>query len=78
MLSRSVDGRTEGALVTDDESMVRQWLTTFVRLPLCRTSKLDSSRDYYVRVSARSRPRGDSLLGWANTITGQVKFTFIP
>ena len=78
MLSRTVDGRTEGALVTDNESMVRQWLTTFARLPLCRTSKLDSSRDYYVSVSARSRPRGDSLLGWANTITGQVKFTFIP
>ena len=41
VLTRMVDGRVEGTLVTEDESMVRQWLTTFSRLPVCRTSRLD-------------------------------------
>jgi hypothetical protein len=77
-LSRAVDGRVQEVLVTEDEAVVRRWLTTLNRLTVCRTSKLDSTRDYYVRLSARARPRGASLLGFANTITGQAKFTFIP
>ena len=77
-LSRTVDGRVEEASVTEDESVVRRWLTTFSRMPLCRTAKLDPSRDYYVRIRARVRPRGTSLLGWASGITGMAKFTFIP
>lgn len=77
-LSRVVDGRVEEATVTEDEAVVRRWLTTLTRLPLCATSKLDPSRDYYVRVSARVRPHHASLVGWANAITGRAKFTFIP
>jgi len=77
-LSRAIDGRVEEALVTEDEGVVRRWLTSLSRLTICQTSKLDSSRDYYVRISARARPRGGSILGLANTITGQAKFTFIP
>jgi hypothetical protein len=73
-----VDGRVEDTLVTEDEAVVGRWLTKFVRLPLCQTSRLDSGRDYYLRISARSRPHGDSLFGWANAITGQTKFTFVP
>ena len=77
-LARTVDGRIEETSGVEDGSLVKRWLTTWNRLPLCDTSKLDSSRDYYVRVSARARPRGGSLLGWASTVTGQAKFTFIP
>jgi hypothetical protein len=77
-LSRIVNGRVEEAVVTDDEAAVKAWLTTWTRLPLCDTSKLDPSREYYVRISARTRPFGGSLLGWATTVTGQAKFTFIP
>ena len=77
-LTRSVDGRVEDAMVTDDESVVREWLTTWKRLELCDTAKLDATRDYYVRISARARPSGGTLLGWAAAITGQTKFTFIP
>jgi Domain of unknown function (DUF4390) len=77
-LTRTVDGRVDDALVTDDESVAREWLTTWKRLELCDTKKLDATRDYYVRVSARARPTGGSLLGWAASITGQSKFTFIP
>ena len=77
-LTRTVDGRVEDAMVTDDESVAREWLTTWKRLELCDTKKLDASRDYYVRVSARARPSGGSLIGWAASITGQTKFTYIP
>ena len=77
-LLRTIDGHVEEALVTEDNAVVTKWLTTLNQLPLCRTSKLDPSRDYYVRVSARARPHGASLLGWANATTGQAKFTFIP
>ena len=77
-LSRMIDGRVEGASVTEDEPAVRRWLTALSRLPLCRTSKLDPTHDYYVRIRARVRPRGTSLLGWVNSITGQAKFTFVP
>jgi hypothetical protein len=77
-LSRTIDGRVEEASVTEDEAVVRRWLTTLTRMPLCRTAKLDPSRDYYVRIRARVRPRGASMLGWASGITGMAKFTFIP
>jgi hypothetical protein len=77
-LTRTVDGRVHDAATTEDEEVARQWLTTMTRLPLCETSLLDPNRDYYVRISARARPHGGSLLGWANAITGQAKFTFIP
>jgi hypothetical protein len=77
-LSRTIDGRVAEASVTENESAVRKWLTALSRLPLCQTSKLDPTRDYYVRIRARVRPRGTSLIGWAASITGQAKFTFIP
>jgi hypothetical protein len=77
-LSRTVDGRLEDVLVTGDESEVKTWLTRWSRVPLYQTSKLDPTRDYYVRVSARMRPLSESLLGWAKTTVGQAKFTVIP
>ncbi len=77
-LQRIVDGRVQDSIVTEDDAVARQWLTTLSRLPLVDTAKLDSSRDYYVRISARARPHGGSLIGWANAVVGQAKFTFIP
>ena len=77
-LSRMIDGRVEQASVTEDEAVVKQWLTSFSRLPLTRTSKLDHTRDYYVRVRARVRPHGTSILGWTTAISAQARFTFIP
>jgi hypothetical protein len=77
-LSRTIDGRVAEASVTENESAVKRWLTALSRLPLCRTSKLDPTHDYYVRIRARVRPGGTSLLGWVNSITGQAKFTFVP
>jgi hypothetical protein len=77
-LTRTIDGRVDQTTVTEDEAIARRWLTAFNRLPLCDTSKLDQSRDYYVRIRARIRPHGSSLLGWANGITADAKFTFVP
>lgn len=77
-LSRMIDGRVEEAIETDDEDVVKKWLTSLNGLAICPTSKLDPNRDYYVRISARVRPPGASLLGWANAVTNQAKFTFIP
>jgi Domain of unknown function (DUF4390) len=77
-LSRVVDGRTDESVVTEDEAVVRQWLTTLTRLPLCETTKLERNREYYVRVSARKRPQRSFPFAFANAVTGQAKFTFIP
>src|SRR5258708_33578431 len=77
-LTRTVDGRVEEVLVTEDAAVVKTWLTKWTRVPVADTARLDPARDYYVRVTTRARPLGGSLLGLTKTITGQVKFTFIP
>lgn len=77
-LTRTVDGRVEDVLVTEDAAAVKNWLTTWNRVPVADTARLDPARDYYVRVTTRTRPAGGSLLGLTKTVTGQVKFTFVP
>lgn len=77
-LERTVDGRIVETLVTEDEEIVRLWLTRWDRLPLGQTSSLEPNREYYVRVSAQGRPYGGSLLGLAKVVRGRVKFTFVP
>jgi hypothetical protein len=78
-LSRTVDGRGEAPVVTEDEAAVRRWLTTFERLPLFSTEKLQVNVEYYVRVRARSRP-WTAWFFWPwdrGSATGIAKFTFI-
>ena len=77
-LSRMVDGRIVDALRTVDEAVAKKWLTSISGLVLCRTSKLDPHREYYVRISAGVRPPGATLLGWATGVTNLAKFTFVP
>ena len=77
-LTRTVDGRVDDVLVTEDDAVVKTWLTKWTRVPVADTATLDPARDYYVRVTTRARPLGGSLLGLTKTITGQVKFTFVP
>jgi uncharacterized protein DUF4390 len=77
-LVRTLDGGVEDASVTEDEDVAKRWLTILSRVPLCRTSKLEPNRDYYVRVTSRAHPRRGSLLAWVTSVTGQAKFTFIP
>jgi hypothetical protein len=76
-LSRVLDGRTDET-TTDDEVVVRQWLTSLSKLPLFRTSLLEENRDYYVRISATARPTNGSILWpFGSGISAQRKFTFI-
>jgi hypothetical protein len=77
-LSRMVDGRVVDAQRTEDEAVAKKWLTSISGLVLCRTSRLDPHREYYVRISAGVRPPGATLLGWANGVTNLAKFTFVP
>ncbi len=79
-LSRSIDGRVESALVTEDPAEVERWLTKFDRVPLFRTTELEPNAEYYVRVRARARPRSTwSLLPWDRTgAWGHARFTFLP
>ena len=77
-LTRTVDGRETESTTTESEAVVRQWLTTLDKLPICRTTKLDPNRDYYVQVSARVMPDKTSMLGLPNAIVGRSPFTFIP
>ena len=78
-MSRLLDGRVEEAKVTEDEALVRDWLTAFDKLPLFRTSSLEANREYYVVVRAAARPSNDvPFWPWGTTVSGQTKFTFIP
>jgi hypothetical protein len=77
-LTRTVDGRVEDVLVTEDDAVVKTWLTKWTRVPVADTARLDPARDYYVRVTTSTRPLGGSFLGLTKTVIGQVKFTFVP
>jgi hypothetical protein len=78
-LSRTVDGRGEEPTVTEDEDAVRRWLTSFDRLPLFTTDRLETNVEYYVRVRAQSRP-WIALFFWPwdrGSASGIAKFTVI-
>jgi hypothetical protein len=77
-LTRTIDGRIDDVLVTEDDAVVKSWLTKWTRVPVAETARLDPARDYYVRVTTHARPVGGSFLGLTKTITGRVKFTFVP
>ena len=77
-LSRTIDGRIDEAIVTEDEEVVTKWLTSVERLPLVATSKLERNREYYVRVNARKRPQRTVPFALTGPTSGQAKFTFIP
>jgi hypothetical protein len=77
-IERGTDGRIDETLVTDDEDVVRQWLTSMKRLQLFPTSLLQENREYYVRVSASARPgQGSILWPFGSGTSAQAKFTFI-
>ena len=77
-LSRTIDGRIDEAVVTEDEEIVRKWLTSVERLPIVATSRLERNREYSVRVNARKRPQRTFPFALTGPTSGQAKFTFIP
>jgi hypothetical protein len=79
-LSRTVDGRGEEPRLTEDEALVREWLTVFKQQSLFSTRLLEANAEYYVRVRARTRPRVNWLLFWPwehGAPTGEARFTLI-
>ena len=80
-LQRTIDGRVDpnvGSTV-EEERIVREFMTTFTRLPLFKSTRLEPNRDYYVRVRARAYPSNGSFLWpWSTGLLAQAKFTFIP
>jgi hypothetical protein len=77
-VERMLNGRLEQTEATDDERLVRQWLTTLARQPLFQTSRLQPNREYYVRVNATARPSSGSILWpFGSGTSAQTRFTFI-
>ena len=77
-LTRTVDGMVESTEETEDEAVMRQWMTTFQRMPLFKTAELETNREYYVRVKATARPTNGSMLWpWGSGISGITKSTFL-
>jgi hypothetical protein len=77
-LTRTLDGHVESTDTTEDEAVIRQWMTTFQKMPLFKTEELEQNREYYVRVRATARPTNGSMLWpWGSGISGITKFTFL-
>jgi hypothetical protein len=78
MLTRTLDGHVDSVETTEDEAVIRQWMTTFQKMPLFKTAELEQNREYYVRVRATARPTNGSILWpWGSGISGMTKFTFL-
>ena len=77
-LTRTLDGHVESTEMTEDEGVMRLWMTTFQKMPLFKTAELEQNREYYVRVRATARPTNGSMLWpWGSGISGITKFTFL-
>ncbi len=77
-VSRVVDGHVDASKVTEDERVVREYLTNVVKMPLFRTSLLEPNREYYVRVRATARPSNGSILWpFGSGTSAMAKFTFV-
>jgi hypothetical protein len=77
-ITRLIDGRVDESRVTEDERLVRAYLTSGVKLPLFETGMLEPNREYYVRVRATARPSSGSILWpFGSGTSAQTKFTFL-
>ena len=77
-LTRTLDGHVDSVETAEDEAVIRQWMTTFQKMPLFKTAELEQNREYYVRVRATARPTNGSMLWpWGSGISGMTKFTFL-
>jgi len=77
-LTRTLDGHVDSVETTEDDAVIRQWMTTFQKMPLFKTAELEQNREYYVRVRATARPTNGSMLWpWGSGISGITKFTFL-
>jgi len=79
-LTRTIDGRTDDTLVTNDAGAARKFLAGFARLALFSTADLQPNVEYLVLVKVRTRPRvAWSFWPWeSGAVSGSARFTFIP
>ena len=76
---RTLDGRTEDTRVTEEDAVVKQWMTSVDKVALFQTKILEPNREYYVRVRAQVRPQSAGIpWPWSAGRSSQGKFTFIP
>jgi hypothetical protein len=78
-VSKLLDGHVVWSEQTRDAAEVRQWMTTFDKVPLVSRVPLEPNAEYYVEVSLRASPkRTYSLWPWASEEAfGRADFTFI-
>jgi hypothetical protein len=77
-LTRTLDGHIDSVETTEEDAVIKQWMTTFQKMPLFKTAELEQNREYYVRVRATARPTNGSMLWpWGSGISGITKFTFL-
>jgi hypothetical protein len=78
-LSRTLEGRVEDSRPTEDQDLVRRWLTRFDQVPVLTTAALETNGEYVVRVKALARPQHTWFFWpWARgAVSGNAKFTFI-
>jgi len=79
-VSKSQDGQVTWSQRTEDLGHVREWMTTFDRVPLATGDRLEPNADYYVQVRLRSSPRRTFSL-WpffgSDDGVGRADFTFL-
>jgi len=79
-LTRTIDGRNEDTMVTDDQAAGKKFMTTFAKLPLFSSAELEANVEYVVRLRVRTRPRVTWFVWpWeTSAATGTARFTYIP
>ena len=79
-VSKSQDGQVTWSERTEDLGHVREWMTTFDKVPLAPGDRLEPNADYYVQVRLRSSPRRTFSL-WpffgSDEGVGRADFTFL-
>ena len=78
-VTRRWDGRMDRVEVLEREEDVRDWLTSFDKLPLFSNATLEPNAEYYLRVRARTTPRNATFVWpWQHSdVAGFAKFTFL-
>jgi hypothetical protein len=78
-VSRMQDGRVTSSERTNDDAKVRAWMTSFERVPLKPSERLETNGDYYLRVRLQTAPKvSASFWPWSGDVaSGRADFTFI-
>ena len=79
-VSKTQDGHVVSSERTPDDARVRIWMTSFDRVPISTSERLESNAEYYVRVRLQATPKLTfSLVPWSSDVAaGRADFTFIP